>query len=139
MNVRLLGLGSSPAGLMFLYKEEDIPGMQEARKDHPRMQRKTAVCRRRPRREASGETNTAGMLTSDFQSPEVSASTVLLFKPPSLWYFITAEGDLSSIPGLGISPGEENHNSLQYPCLGNPMDRGAWWATVYGVARVGYN
>ena len=81
MNVRLLGLGSSPAGLMFLYKEEDIPGMQEARKDHPRMQRKTAVCRRRPRREASGETNTAGMLTSDFQSPEVSASTVLLFKP----------------------------------------------------------
>ena len=43
MNVRLLGLGSSPAGLMFLYKEEDIPGMQEARKDHPRMQRKTAA------------------------------------------------------------------------------------------------
>ena len=44
-------------------------------------------------------------------------------------------GDLSSIPGLGRSPGEENGYPLQYSCLGNPMDRGAWWATVHGVAR----
>ena len=42
----------------------------------------------------------------------------------------------SSIPGLGRSPGEANGNPLQYSCLGNPMDRGAWWATVHGVARV---
>ena len=45
-------------------------------------------------------------------------------------------GDLGSIPGLGRSPGEENGNPLQYSCLENPMDRGAWWATVHGVARV---
>ena len=38
-------------------------------------------------------------------------------------------GDLGSIPGLGRSPGERNGNPLQYSCLGNPMDRGAWWAT----------
>ena len=35
-------------------------------------------------------------------------------------------GDPASIPGLGISPGERKGNSLQYSCLGNPMDRGAW-------------
>ena len=41
-----------------------------------------------------------------------------------------------SIPGSGRSPGEGNGNSLQYSCLGNPMDRGAWWATVHSVSRV---
>ena len=45
-------------------------------------------------------------------------------------------GDLSSIPGLGRSPGEGNANSLQYSCLDNPMDRGAWWATVHMSLRV---
>ena len=44
-------------------------------------------------------------------------------------------GDLGSIPGLGRSPGEGNGNLLQYSCMGNPMDRGAWWATVRGVAK----
>ena len=44
-------------------------------------------------------------------------------------------GDLGSIPGSGRSPGEENGNPLQYSCLENPMDRGAWWATVHGVAK----
>ena len=47
-------------------------------------------------------------------------------------------GDAGSIPGSGRSP-EGNGNSLQYSCLGNPMDRGAWWATVHEVARVGHN
>ena len=45
-------------------------------------------------------------------------------------------GDLGSIPGLGSLPGEGHGNPLQYSCLGNPMDRGAWWAIVHGVARV---
>ena len=44
-------------------------------------------------------------------------------------------GDLGSIPGLGKSPGEGNGHPLQYSCLENPMDRGAWWATVHGVAK----
>ena len=48
-------------------------------------------------------------------------------------------GDLGSIPGLGRSPGEGNCYPLQYFCLENPMDRGAWRATVHGVARVGHN
>ena len=43
-------------------------------------------------------------------------------------------GDMSSIPGLGRSPGEGNGKPLQYSCLENPMDRGAWWATVDRVA-----
>ena len=41
------------------------------------------------------------------------------------------EGDLGSVPGSGRSPGEGNGNPLQYSCLENPMDRGAWWATVH--------
>ena len=45
-------------------------------------------------------------------------------------------GDQGAIPGSGISPGEGNGNSLQHFCLGNPMDRGDWWATVYGVAKI---
>ena len=44
-------------------------------------------------------------------------------------------GDIDSIPGLGRSPGEGNGNPLQHPCLGNPMDRGDWQATVHGVAK----
>ena len=44
-------------------------------------------------------------------------------------------GDLGSIPRLGRSPGEGNGNPFQYSFLGNPMDRGAWWATVHGVAE----
>ena len=45
-------------------------------------------------------------------------------------------GDLGSIPGLGSSPGEGNGNPLQYSCLGNPMDRGIWSATVRAVTEV---
>ena len=43
-------------------------------------------------------------------------------------------GDLGLIPGFGRSPGEGNDNPLQYSCLENPMDGGAWWATVHGVS-----
>ena len=43
-------------------------------------------------------------------------------------------GDLGSIPGLGSSPGARNGNPLPYPCLGNPLDRGVWRATVHGIA-----
>ena len=45
------------------------------------------------------------------------------------------EGGVGLIPGLGKSPGEGNGNPLQYSCLGNPMDVGAWQATVHGVAK----
>ena len=44
-------------------------------------------------------------------------------------------GETGSIPGPGRSSWEGNGNPLQYPCLGNPMDRGTWWATVHGVAK----
>ena len=44
-------------------------------------------------------------------------------------------GDPASVPGLGRSPGEGKGNSLQYSCLGNPMDRGVCQATVHGVAK----
>ena len=44
-------------------------------------------------------------------------------------------GDLSSIPGLGRSPGGGNGNPLQYSCLENPKDGGVWWVTVHGVTK----
>ena len=44
-------------------------------------------------------------------------------------------GDTGSIPGSGRSSGVGNGNPSQYSCLGNPMDRGAWWAAVHGVAK----
>jgi len=44
-------------------------------------------------------------------------------------------GDAGLVPGSGRSPVEGNDNPVQYPCLGNPMDRGTWWATVHGVAK----
>ena len=44
-------------------------------------------------------------------------------------------GDPGSIPGSGRYPGEGNGNSLQYSCLENPMDRGAWLATVHGITK----
>ena len=44
-------------------------------------------------------------------------------------------GDLNSVPGWGRSPGEGNGNPLQYSCLENSKDRGAWWTTVHGVEK----
>ena len=50
-------------------------------------------------------------------------------KPPA------SARDVGSIPGLGRSPEEGNDSPLQYFCLRNPMDRGAWWAVGHGVAK----
>ena len=49
-------------------------------------------------------------------------------------------GDTGSVPGLGRSPGERNGKPLQYSCLGNPRDRGAWLASIHEVSkRVGHS
>ena len=45
---------------------------------------------------------------------------------------IAKAGDVGSTPGLGRPPGEGHGNPLQYSCLENAMDRGAWWATIHG-------
>ena len=44
--------------------------------------------------------------------------------------------DMASIPGLGRSPEGGHGNPLQYPCLENPMNRGAWWALVHSIAEL---
>ena len=63
--------------------------------------------------------------------PSFTGSSVVKYPP------VNAEDtrDMGSIPGSGRSPGERNGNLLQYSCLENPMDRGAWWATVHGVTK----
>ena len=58
------------------------------------------------------------------------------------WVFLVAKnlptnaGNVGLIPELGRFPGGGNGNPFQYSCLGNPMDRGAWWATVCGGHRI---
>ena len=61
--------------------------------------------------------------------------------PPQVaqWESTASAGDTrvsGSVPGLGRYPGGGNGNLLQYSCLENPMDRGAWWATVHGVSEL---
>ena len=135
VNKRLLGLGSSPAGLISYTKRKTSLGCRKQGKA-------TGGCRGRRPSASQGE-RPQEKPTLWALWPQISGlqkyNTVLLFKTPSLWYFITAGGDLNSIPGSGRSSGEENGNWLQYPCLGNPMDRGPWCATVHGIARVGHN
>ena len=71
----------------------------------------------------------------------VSTETlVLCIKQKRLPWWLSEEstysaGDMGLIPGLGRSPGKGNGNPLQYSCLGNPMNRGDWRATVLGVSK----
>ena len=62
-------------------------------------------------------------------------SLCTLFCKSSMFLNIPSTGDPGSIPGSGRSPGEGNGDPLQHSCLENPMDRGAWQATVHGVAK----
>ena len=117
-----------------------------------------AVCGKRERereRDLSCRINTHTQQWSSWNEqklfPMKSAFTT---QPSSLFciYFVNAEimgflggsdtkesscnaEDLDLIPKSGRSPEEGNGNPLQYSCLGNPMDRGAWWATIHGVAK----
>ena len=63
-------------------------------------------------------------------------------KPSYEWMFCKEPAnagdirDMGSFPGMGSSSGEGNSNPLQYSCLGNPMDREAWGATIHGIAEL---
>ena len=69
---------------------------------------------------------------AEWDPAEGPALTVTCVSPLASAY---SAGDPGSIPGSGRSPGEGNGNPLQYSCLENPMDGGAWWATVHGVTQ----
>ena len=69
------------------------------------------------------------LVSEQQQTPKVFLGDSVVRNPPA------RAGDAGSIPGSGRSPGEGNGNPLQYSCLGNPTDRGDWWATVNGVAK----
>ena len=83
------------------------------------------------------------MLRKWRQGLQTTLSKHCFFFPPSIGGIVVKNspanawtvGDVGSVPGLGSSPGEGNGNPLQFSCLGIPVDRGAWWATAYGVAR----
>ena len=60
----------------------------------------------------------------------MASQVVLVVKNP-----LASAEDICLIPGLGRSPGGGHGNPLHYSCLENPMDRGAWWATVHGVTK----
>ena len=71
--------------------------------------------------------------------PTVGENTALSWRDWDLQALLPANGgdagDSGSIPGLRRFPGGENGNPVQYPCLGNPIDREDWWATVFGVTK----
>ena len=62
--------------------------------------------------------------------PSWASQVALVVKNP-----LANAGDIKEVTGLGRFPGEGNGKPLQYACLGNPMDRTSWWATVHGVAK----
>ena len=73
-------------------------------------------------RESTGYTDVSRALSSDS----------VVKNPPAI---AGDAGDAGSVPGLGQSPGGGRGNPLQYSCLEDPMDRGAWWATVHRVEK----
>ena len=77
-----------------------------------------------------------GVFITDEPPREIPGTKFLGFPGASVVKNLPANaGDVSSVPGLGRSPGEGNGNPLQYSCLGNPLDRAAWQATVHRVAN----
>ena len=91
--------------------------------------------------ESHGQRSLAGYSPWDCKELDTTEQLSLLSSYPILGFRHSSDGrecicnerDLGSTPGWGRSPGEENGNPLQYSCLENPMDRGAWKATVHGV------
>ena len=68
-------------------------------------------------------------------APQTQVQSTLRFLTSIRWNCACVTGHLGSIPWLGRSPGEGKSKPLQYPCLKNAMDRGAWWTAVQGVAK----
>ena len=67
-----------------------------------------------------------------FSSPGIK---YLVARGKGATYNTQDTGGVGSVPDSERSPGEDHGNPLQYPCLGNPMDRGAWQATVHGITK----
>ena len=74
-------------------------------------------------------------MTSSIRIDRGFPSSSVVKNPPAS---AGAIGAMDLIPGSGRYPGEGNGNPFQYSCLENPIDRGAWWAAVHGVTRVGH-
>ena len=77
-------------------------------------------------------TSSASYLISEWQRPRGFPGSSVVKNPPAN---AGDAGDVGSIPGLERYPGEGNGKPLQYSCLGNPMDRGTWRATIHGVTK----
>ena len=104
--------------------------------------KKWTLKKKKKRSGLSSDAESAGILILDFSASRIVRNKLLLFVSYSVYSdgsdskaSARNAGDLGSIPGLGRSPGEGNGNPLQYSCLENSTDGGAWWATVHGVAK----
>ena len=98
--------------------------------DNPRqesLERKTSRVTEAARGEHEGEQQNSGTKLSERVRDKTMAQMVKSLP--------ASAGDAGSVLRSGRSPGGGNSNPLQYSCLGNPMDRGAWWATVHTVTK----
>ena len=102
--------------------------------------RELVGARRRQTPHSSAEDESSQVLTVH-QAPVTALYRVYLILTTIWlsWWLSGNKTDPGSMPGSGRSPGKGNGFPLQYSCLGNPMDRGAWRATVHGIARVGHD
>jgi hypothetical protein len=103
---------------------------------------RSGLSKKKKRSGLSPDAESVGILILDFSASRIVRNKFLLFVSYSVYSggsdgkaSALNTGDLGSIPGLGRSPGEGNGNPLQYSCLENSMDGGAWWATVHGVVK----
>ena len=97
------------------------------------------VAERKPRSTASEKNHIANTSVLDVYLQNCEKINFYHCNNPASWLVVknlpANEGDVGSVPGLGRSPGEGNGKPFQYSHLENPMDRGAWWVIVHGVAK----
>ena len=159
MHLRTLSLHIGMS-LWFFWKGSSLPPMEKFYGNQVWSSQGHCVAKKKKKereidRDISCRINTHTQQWSSWNEQKLfSMKSAFTTQPSSLFciYFVNAEimgflggsdskesscnaEDLDSIPKSGRSPEEGNGNPLQYSCLGNPMDRGAWWATVHGVAK----
>ena len=126
--------GGSVVSICLPMQEMQVPSLGQ--KDPLEEEISWYYCRKNPRTEEPGGLQSMGSQRVRHNSTKMNTGNLRGFpggsdgKEPAC-----NAGDPDLIPGLGRSPGEGNGYPLQYSCLKSPIDRGAWWTTMHGIAK----